>query len=108
MRRKPDEDFFTLVYEVVRLIPYGRVTSYGAIAKALGAAGSARVVGYALAQTYRLESDPGFPAHRVLNRNGALSGWRRVSWISALILLGPLVAPPYWWLHSASRTTREA
>ena len=41
-------------------------------------------------------------------RNGALSGWRRVSWVSALILLGPLVAPPYWWLHSASRTTREA
>jgi methylated-DNA-protein-cysteine methyltransferase-like protein len=63
--------FYEDVYEVVRLIPRGRVTSYGAIARYLGAARSARLVGYAMNQSFHL---PNFPAHRVVNRNGLLSG----------------------------------
>ena len=64
--------FFQRVYEVVKLIPYGKVTSYGAIAKYLGAAGSARMVGWAMNAT---RSQPEFvPAHRVVNRNGLLTG----------------------------------
>lgn len=64
-------DFFADVYEVVRLIPKGRVTSYGAIARYLGAARSARMVGYAMNASFTLS---GIPAHRVVNRNGLLSG----------------------------------
>jgi len=64
-------DFFDQVYQVVRLIPTGRVTSYGAIAKYLGAAKSSRVVGYAMNASHSLED---VPAHRVVNRNGLLSG----------------------------------
>lgn len=61
-----------MVYEVTRLIPYGRVTSYGAIARYLGSAGSARMVGWALNASH---SRPEFiPAHRVVNRNGMLTG----------------------------------
>ena len=63
--------FFNDVYEVVKLIPKGRVTSYGAIAKYLGAAKSSRVVGYAMNAAHAL---PDVPAHRVVNRNGLLSG----------------------------------
>jgi methylated-DNA-protein-cysteine methyltransferase-like protein len=63
--------FFNQVYEVVKLIPYGRVTSYGAIAKYLGAAKSARIVGYAMNASHNL---PDVPAHRVVNRNGLLTG----------------------------------
>ncbi|MGO4913727.1 MGMT family protein [Leeuwenhoekiella sp. W20_SRS_FM14] len=63
--------FYQQVYAVVRQIPYGKVTSYGAIAKFLGAAGSARMVGYAMNGCAKLED---VPAHRVLNRNGLLTG----------------------------------
>lgn len=66
-----NDNFFERVYEIVRLIPEGKVTSYGAIAKALGAARSARMVGWAMNASHGLE---GVPAHRVVNRNGLLSG----------------------------------
>ena len=60
------------VYEVVRLIPFGRVTSYGAIAEYLGSKGSARMVGWAMNQSH--SSIKNIPAHRVVNRNGMLTG----------------------------------
>lgn len=63
--------FFERVYEVCRKIPEGRVTSYGAIAKYLGAARSARMVGWAMNSSHNLED---IPAHRVVNRNGMLTG----------------------------------
>ncbi|MBL3656892.1 MGMT family protein [Fulvivirga sediminis] len=63
--------FFEDVYDVVRLIPKGRVTSYGAIAHYLGAAKSARMVGWAMNAAHNLED---VPAHRVVNRLGMLSG----------------------------------
>lgn len=62
--------FFEKVYEVARLIPSGRVTSYGAIAKYLGATKSARIVGYAMNNS----SEKDVPAHRVVNRKGLLTG----------------------------------
>ena len=65
-------DFFQQVYEVVKQIPPGRVTSYGAIAKFLGTSGSARMVGWAMNASH---SHVEFvPAHRVVNRNGLLTG----------------------------------
>lgn len=64
-------NFFERVYEVARQIPYGRVTSYGAIAKALGAARSARMVGWAMNAFHAMED---VPAHRVVNRKGLLTG----------------------------------
>lgn len=67
-----EKDFFDSVYKVVRLIPKGRVTSYGAIAKYLGAAGSSRIVGYAMNAAH--SQKPKVPAHRVVNRNGELTG----------------------------------
>lgn len=67
-----NKTFYERVYEVVRRIPEGRVTSYGAIAKALGTAGSARMVGYALRVSQRVY--PPIPAHRVVNRVGMLTG----------------------------------
>lgn len=66
-----DQDFFERVYDVTRRIPYGRVTSYGAIAKFLGAPRSARMVGYALNASTGMDD---VPAQRVVNRNGLLSG----------------------------------
>lgn len=63
-------NFFDKVYEVANLIPYGRVTSYGAIAKYLGAARSARMVGYAMNGSHSKD----VPAHRVVNRKGLLTG----------------------------------
>lgn len=63
--------FFQNVYDVVRLIPEGRVTSYGAIAKYLGMARSSRMVGYAMNAAHDLSD---VPAHRVVNRNGLLTG----------------------------------
>lgn len=66
-----DDNFFERVYAVVRQIPYGKVTSYGAIAKALGTARSARMVGWAMNASHSLED---VPAHRVVNRNGLLTG----------------------------------
>jgi methylated-DNA-protein-cysteine methyltransferase-like protein len=65
-------DFFQDVFEVVELIPKGKVTSYGAIAKFLGAAKSSRVVGYAMNASHKNGMD--IPAHRVVNRNGQLTG----------------------------------
>ena len=69
---KKDESFFELVFEVARQIPKGRVTSYGAIAEALGTKMSARMVGWAMNGSFRVR--PKVPAHRVVNRNGMLSG----------------------------------
>ena len=66
------KDFFDQVYQVVRLIPKGRVSSYGAIAKYLGAAKSSRAVGYAMNAAH--SQKPKVPAHRVVNRNGQLTG----------------------------------
>lgn len=68
---KKDESFFEQVFEVVKLIPKGRVTSYGAIAAALGTKLSARMVGWAMNASHVVK---GVPAHRVVNRNGMLSG----------------------------------
>ena len=65
-------DFFDSVFQVVRLIPKGRVTSYGAIAKYLGSAGSSRIVGYAMNASHSQKKK--VPAHRVVNRNGDLTG----------------------------------
>ena len=65
------DNFFNKVYEVAKLIPYGRVTSYGAIAKYLGAGKSARMVGWAMNASHNIDS---VPAHRVVNRNGLLTG----------------------------------
>ncbi|KAA3620653.1 MAG: methylated-DNA--[protein]-cysteine S-methyltransferase [Flavobacterium sp.] len=65
------DGFFTQVYQVAKQIPYGRVTSYGAIARYLGAAGSARMVGWAMNASH---NDPDIPAHRVVNRKGLLTG----------------------------------
>ena len=69
---KKDESFFELVFEVVKQIPKGRVTSYGAIAEALGTKMSARMVGWALNSSHLMK--PKIPAHRVVNRMGLLSG----------------------------------
>ncbi len=69
---KKDSSFFEQVYEVARLIPKGRVTSYGAIAAFLGSKMSARMVGWAMNGAHQLT--PKVPAHRVVNRNGMLSG----------------------------------
>jgi len=69
---KNHDPFFLRVYEVVKKIPPGRVTSYGAIARYLGSSGAARMVGWAMNQSH---SHPEFvPAHRVVNRNGLLTG----------------------------------
>ena len=69
---KREESFFELVYEVARQIPKGRVTSYGAIANCLGTKLSARMVGWAMNSSGNVK--PKVPAHRVVNRNGMLSG----------------------------------
>jgi methylated-DNA-protein-cysteine methyltransferase related protein len=66
-----DNSFFNRVYEIVRQIPEGKVTSYGAIAKALGAARSARMVGWAMNASHSVAD---VPAHRVVNRKGLLTG----------------------------------
>lgn len=66
-----NENFFQHVYAVARLIPEGRVTSYGAIAKYLGQTRSARMVGWAMNASHNL---PDIPAHRVVNRKGVLTG----------------------------------
>ena len=66
-----DPNFFQNVYDVVRLVPRGRVTTYGAIAKYLGAARSSRMVGWAMHASH---TQPDIPAHRVVNRQGMLTG----------------------------------
>ena len=69
---KEQDHFFEKVYQVARLIPYGRVTSYGSIAKYLGAARSARMVGWAMNHSHSQKEE--VPAHRVVNRIGLLTG----------------------------------
>jgi methylated-DNA-protein-cysteine methyltransferase-like protein len=64
-------DFFERVYQVVRLIPAGKVTSYGAIARCLGSARSSRMVGWAMNASHAIKD---VPAHRVVNRDGLLTG----------------------------------
>lgn len=66
-----EKSFFDKVYEQVRRIPFGRVSTYGAIARKIGSPQSARMVGYALNASHNLED---VPAHRVVNRNGMLTG----------------------------------
>ena len=68
----PDYNFYDNVYDVVRLIPKGRVTSYGAIAAYLGSKQSSRIVGYAMMACGN--ASPPVPAHRVVNRQGLLTG----------------------------------
>jgi len=65
-------DFYLAVFDLVRLIPNGKVTSYGAIARCLGSPQAARMVGYAMNAAH--QHDPEIPAHRVVNRMGMLSG----------------------------------
>jgi methylated-DNA-protein-cysteine methyltransferase-like protein len=67
-----DDSFFDKVHSVVRLIPKGRVTSYGAIAEYLGTKGSARMVGWAMNASHTQVTQ--VPAHRVVNRDGLLTG----------------------------------
>jgi len=67
-----EQSFYDQVFELVRLIPKGRVSSYGAIAKSLGAGGSARMVGYAMSNAGA--AHPPVPAHRVVNSSGLLTG----------------------------------
>jgi methylated-DNA-protein-cysteine methyltransferase-like protein len=69
---KMDQSFYEVVFDLVRLIPRGRVTSYGAIARSIGAAGSARMVGYAMNHAHT--AYPAVPAHRVVNSVGLLTG----------------------------------
>lgn len=71
MTTPKSDNFFERVYAVARQIPYGKVTSYGAIAKTLGAARSARMVGWAMNAAHDLDD---VPAHRVVNRKGLLTG----------------------------------
>ena len=68
---KKSKNFFNQVYDVTKLIPFGRVTSYGAIAKYLGTEKSARMVGWAMNAAHNNDT---IPAHRVVNRNGLLTG----------------------------------
>jgi len=70
-KMKEDKDFFEAVYDIVRLIPHGKVTTYGAIAQALGSKGAARMVGWAMNASHMAAN---IPAHRVVNRNGLLTG----------------------------------
>ena len=69
--RANHHDFFEQVYDIVKEIPFGRVTSYGAIAQALGTKKSSRMVGWAMNACH---NRPEIPAHRVVNRNGLLTG----------------------------------
>jgi methylated-DNA-protein-cysteine methyltransferase related protein len=69
---KDKEDFFTKVFEIVRTIPKGRVCSYGIVGEAAGSRISARMVGWAMNKAHTVT--PKVPAHRVVNRNGLLTG----------------------------------
>lgn len=72
-RESPDKsNFFVDVFDVVRQIPKGRVTNYGSIAKYLGSGLSSRMVGWAMNASHMMK--PKVPAHRVVNRNGLLTG----------------------------------
>jgi methylated-DNA-protein-cysteine methyltransferase related protein len=67
-----DENFFERVYRITSLVPYGRVTTYGAIARSIGSPGASRMVGWALNSSH--SQSLFVPAHRVVNRNGMLTG----------------------------------
>lgn len=69
-KQKNKQDFFDKVYKVVAKIPYGKVTTYGAIAEVCGIKSSARTVGWAINGT----KESGLPCHRVVNRLGELTG----------------------------------
>ena len=72
---KGKNDFYEMVFDVVRLIPRGRVTSYGLIASYLGSKSSSRMVGWAMNQSHKFSNtDKAIPAHRVVNRQGLLTG----------------------------------
>lgn len=71
MTQKKETNFYERVYNLTRQIPYGKVTSYGAIARYLGAPQSARMVGWAMNNAHTFKD---VPAHRVVNRNGMLTG----------------------------------
>ena len=71
-QKKNNEGFFDRVYDVVRLIPFGKVTSYGAIAKFIGSPQASRMVGWAMNNAHSQKDF--IPAHRVVNRNGMLTG----------------------------------
>lgn len=71
-QKKNGNNFYEKVYEIVKRVPTGRATSYGAIAKAIGAPGASRMVGWAMNNCHL--SDETIPAHRVVNRNGVLTG----------------------------------
>lgn len=77
-----DDSFFDKVYEVVKLIPPGKVTSYGAIAEYLGSRGSSRMVGWAMNASHH--SRENIPAHRVVNRNGLLTGKRHFGGLNTM------------------------
>ena len=70
--KQPKESIYDAIFDLVRSVPKGRVTSYGAVAAATGAASGARVVGYAMNSSHGVK--PKVPAHRVVNRNGLLTG----------------------------------
>lgn len=72
MKHIDKEDFREAVYEIVRTVPYGRATSYGAIAKAISCPNLSRMVGRIMGECNSAEND--IPAHRVVNSNGILSG----------------------------------
>jgi len=72
MPRPEKDNLYENIYELVRCIPRGRVSSYGAIAAAIGLKSGARVVGYAMNNSHAAK--PNVPAHRVVNRNGLLTG----------------------------------
>lgn len=77
-----EKGFFERVYDVARQIPYGRVTSYGAIASYLGSKGSARMVGWAInGSKTKIEN---IPAHRVVNSNGLLTGKRHFGGVNTM------------------------
>jgi len=76
-----NDNFFEKVYEIARRIPYGRVTSYGAIAKYLGTARSARMVGWAM---NACAGDATVPAHRVVNRQGVITGKHHFSGVNLM------------------------
>lgn len=73
VKPQPRQDFYEDIYALVQLVPPGRVTTYGAIAEYLSRKGAARMVGYAL-NALSLQHRHEVPAHRVVNRNGMLSG----------------------------------
>jgi len=72
MSKTTDENIYEVIYDVVRSVPRGRVTTYGAVAAAIGVKSGARMVGYAM--NHCAGAKPKVPAHRVVNRNGMLTG----------------------------------